>query len=202
MRDPPAFLAALRPSPFASITPPQVIGLGILLGAMRVRRWPLAFAAYGLATAAHETGRTMQPVREQGGEAWLKSMYDIDGDRPRKALELGNDAPGDGVRYAGRGYVRFAGRSNYEKAGETLGIDLAGQPDLALDPGEAAHILVLGMAKGWFTGRRLANFLPASGPATFDMFRRARRVVSGTDRDEEIALLALRFQDALRAGGW
>ena len=202
MRDPAAFFAALRPAPFARLNPAQVAGIETLLEAMAGVGWPLAFAAYGLATAAHETGRTMQPIREKGGAAYLKRMYDIEGARPAKARELGNDKPGDGVKYAGRGYVQLTGKANYRAAGIRLGLDLAGDPDLALDPAIAGRILVWGMAEGWFSGRRLAAFLPASGVATFEMFRRARRIVNGTDRDTAIALLALDFQSALRAGGW
>ena len=201
MRDPSAFFAALRPAPFPRLRPSQVEGLDILTREMAAAGWPLAFAAYGLATAAHETGRAMQPIREQGGEAYLRRMYDIEGARPAKARELGNDQPGDGVRYAGRGYVQLTGKANYRKAGIRLGLDLVSEPDLALDAEIAGRILVWGMAEGWFSGRRLAAFLPASGKATFEMFRRARRIVNGTDRDAEIAMLALQFQSALVAGG-
>jgi putative chitinase len=105
------------------------------------------------------------------------------------------------VRYAGRGYVQLTGKANYRKAGIRLGLDLVGEPDLALKPEIAGRILVWGMAEGWFSGRRLSAFLPASGRATFEMFRRARRIVNGTDRDAEIAVLALQFQAALVAGG-
>jgi putative chitinase len=175
---------------------------GTLLERIEAAGWPLGFAAYGLATAAHETGRTMKPIREKGGKAYLERMYDIEGERPDKARDLGNDLPGDGVRYAGRGYVQLTGKANYRKAGVRIGYDLVKSPDLALDTAIAARILVWGMSEGWFTGRRLAAFLPASGAATFEMFRRARRIVNGTDRDSAIALLALDFQSALRAGGW
>ena len=201
MRDPASFFAALRPSPFDRLVAAQVTGLESLLASMDAAGWPLAYAAYGLATAAHETARTMQPIREKGGEAYLKRMYDIEGARPAKARELGNDRPGDGVRYAGRGYVQLTGKANYRKAGIRLCLDLVGEPDLALKPEIAARILVWGMAEGWFSGRRLSAFLPASGRATFEMFRRARRIVNGTDRDAEIAVLALQFQAALAAGG-
>ena len=202
MRDPATFFAALRPAPFARLSRSQVDGIQSLIQAMAGAGWPLACAAYGLATAAHETARTLQPIREKGGEAYLKRMYDIEGARPAKARELGNDRPGDGVLYAGRGYVQLTGKANYRKAGVRLGLDLVREPDAALIPEIAGRILVWGMAEGWFSGRRLAAFLPASGRATFEMFRRARRIVNGTDRDAEIAVLALQFQTALAAGGW
>lgn len=83
------------------------------------------------------------PIREYGGAAYFKRMYDIEGDRPDKARELGNLEPGDGMRYCGRGFIQITGRANYRKYGHILGIDLEGNPDLALQPAVAADILAL-----------------------------------------------------------
>ena len=38
------------------------------------------------------------------------------------------------MRFHGRGYVQIIGRFNYTQFGTTLGIDLAGDPDLAVQP--------------------------------------------------------------------
>jgi predicted chitinase len=101
---------------------------------------------------------------------------------------LGNIHPGDGHRYAGRGYVQITGRDNYEKATRITSRDLVDEPDLALDHDIAATILVDGMVNGWFTGKRLSDF---SG------FRDMRRVVNGKDRAERIAHYAAEFEHAL-----
>ncbi|HET6775136.1 MAG TPA: peptidoglycan DD-metalloendopeptidase family protein [Acidimicrobiales bacterium] len=45
------------------------------------------------------------------------------------AVEAGNDS-----RYRGRGYIQLTGRANYEAAGDSLDLDLAGEPDLAINP--------------------------------------------------------------------
>jgi putative chitinase len=149
--------------------------------------------AYMLATAHHETGRTMQPIRERGGAAYLSRMYDIAGERPALARRMGNTRPGDGVRYCGRGYVQLTWRSNYRKAGEKLGRDLEQQPDLAMDAAVAADIMFAGMAEGWFTGKRLADFFSQ----TREDWRGARRIINGLDRADLIKGYALEYRAAL-----
>jgi hypothetical protein len=74
-------------------------------------------------------------------------------------------------------------------------------PDRALEPGVAAEVLERGLREGWFTGRKLMDVLPLGGRATRAQFVAARRVVNGQDRASLIADYALRFQDALLAGG-
>lgn len=201
---PQAFYDELRKD-FGRLPGPFVAGTEGLLQALAV--FPLSWAAYALATAYHETGRTMQPVHEKG-------MGDRDGDGEDDYFEkydtgpiaarLGNtpEHDGDGQRYAGRGFVQLTGRANYAKAGKYVGQDLVADPDLALRPDVAAAIMVLGMRAGWFTGHKLADYLPANGPATRAAFTQARHIINGTDRAEIIAAYADAFQDALMAGGW
>ena len=94
---------------------------------------PVSWTAYALATAWHETAHSMQPIHEFGGPNYFFRRYDPQGQNPRLARQLGNTQPGDGVKFAGRGYVQLTGRANYAKAGVKLGVDLIGKPDLALD---------------------------------------------------------------------
>src|SRR5690349_17478894 len=49
---------------FGTLEVAQVDGIQTLLAAMRAARWPLSWAAYGLATAWHETNQTLLPVKE------------------------------------------------------------------------------------------------------------------------------------------
>lgn len=86
-----------------------------------------------LATIGVETGGFM-PIDEQGDDYYFTDNYEWRSD-------LGNDQVGDGARYHGRGYIQITGRANYREYGQKLGVDLEGNPDLALDPIISAQIL-------------------------------------------------------------
>jgi len=168
-----------------SLTQAQVNGIETILAASE--GLPIGHRAYLLATAKHETADTMQPITEYGGRKYFDKY-----DTGKLAKALGNTPgkDGDGYRYRGRGYVQITGRANYAKAGGKLGVDLIGNPDAALNPDIAARILVRGCIEGWFTGKKLDDYLP-------DDFRNARRVVNGTDRADLIASYAIEFGKAL-----
>jgi hypothetical protein len=186
------FFNAIRSAPFGGrLTQRQVDGVNHLAAAWeRNGDGDAAKFAYVLATAFHETAATMQPVRERGSKAYL-AKYDTG----KLAHELGNTpaADGDGQLYAGRGFVQLTGRANYERAGKVLGFDLIKTPDLALDPEIAALIAILGMMHGWFTGKKLGDYIR---PGSVD-FVNARRIINGTDKAQQIAVYAANFQHAL-----
>lgn len=180
------FFASVRKS-LGALTQPQVDGFQALLQAFGVARWPLAWAAYGLATAWHETAAQMQPVKEA---YWLSEDW-------RKT----------NLRYFpwyGRGYCQLTWEKNYQRADDELGLGgrLVAKPDLALDPDIAARIIVWGMETGAFTRKKLADYLPLSGQAGFDAYKEARRIINGTDKAEMIAREAQQLEAALVAGGW
>lgn len=144
----------------------------------------------------------MQPVKEYGGDAYTEKLYGPGGSNPDRARQMGNVNPGDGARYCGRGYVQLTWRNNYKKAGMALGIPLETDPDLALQPRVAAAIIVRGMSEGWFTGKKLGDFLGNLSLATPEQFAEARRIVNGSDKADLIAGHAVVFQRALEAGKW
>jgi putative chitinase len=194
--DPQAFFDSLRDSGMfgKALKPDQTSGLEAVLAAARAAGWPLAFTAYALATACHETAYTMQPVREA---YWLSENW------RRSHLRY--------FPFYGRGYVQLTWKANYEKADRELGLGgrLSQNLDLAMDPDIAARIMVKGMQEGWFcadkAGKRhtLARHVPADGAAaSVDQFTSARRIINGTDKATKIAGEALKFQAALQAGGW
>jgi predicted chitinase len=190
-----AFFDEVRHSPFdGKLTARQVSGMEFILEQWNEtgftnRQW----LAYALATTFHETGFTMQPIREIGGTAYFTRMYDIRGSRPNKARELGNLSPGDGAKYAGRGYVQLTGKTNYNRASQALGIDFVRQPDLVMEPANAAFIMFQGMKDGWFTGKGFDDYLNDKQRDYWN----ARRIINGTDKAGKIADYAIRFEAAL-----
>lgn len=201
LANPSAFFAAVRASilgPTLSAT--EVDGCNAILTAMEGA--PLAWAAYALATAYHETASTMQPIREYGGSTYFTRMYDVTGARPQMAVANGNTCAGDGPKYCGRGYVQLTWKNNYAKAGQECGVDLVAYPDKALDPVVAAKIMRQGMEEGWFTGKKFSDYLPSSGTATTGQYANARYIINGSDKAQQIAAHAKQFEAALQAGGW
>ena len=176
-------------------------GVQEVTNACRAAKWPIAYTAYALATAYHETAATMQPIKEYGGRSYFMNNYDVTGKNPDRARKYGNTAVGDGARYFGRGYVQLTWKVNYAKAEKELGYKLVSNPDLALDPKVAAAVMVRGMQEGWFTGKKLSHYFTFAS-ATRAEFAQARRIINGTDKAELIAGYALKFQDALATAGW
>lgn len=157
---------------------------------------PDSHVAYALATTYHETAGTMRPIKEFGGDRYFNQRYGPDGANPRLARSLGNTQPGDGARFAGRGFVQITGRANYLRASQITGVDLIANPDRAMEPAIAAIILRSGMNAGWFTGHNLVRHLPGQ-TGTRPQFRAARRIINGTDKADLIAGYAMQFQAAL-----
>lgn len=218
LRAPAEFFRVLREGMLLgpTLSEDEVSGCTAIAQACAQAAWPVSWSAYAFGTAYLETAATMKPVKEanwlsgQAANRYFFRMYDIQGARPAKARELGNIHPGDGAKYCGRGYPQMTGRSNYDKADAKLhalgilpvGESLVDNPDLAMRPDIAAAIMVYGMAEGWFTGKKLADYLPNAGPATAKQFTPARRIINGMDRAGDVAAHALHFQSALIAGQW
>lgn len=191
LRDPAAFYGALRGS-LGPLNQSQVDGFNFLLGKMGKAGWPIAWVAYGLATAWHETAQRMQPVREglDVSDAWR-----------RKNLRY--------YPWYGRGYPQTTWEENYRKADEKLGLggSLIANPDRMLEPDIAADTMIRGMTEGWFAGDKhgrhtLARHFPGSGRSTSVQRKEGRRIINGIDKAEKIGGEALAIENALAAGGW
>mgnify|MGYP001602894403 FL=1 len=101
-------------------------------------------AAYVLATVKHETAGTFLPIKEFG---------------EGKGKKYGLQDPTTGQTYFGRGYVQLTWAFNYERFTGLLGHDLVNNPDLALLPDVAYEIMIEGMIKGIFTGKKLSDYM-------------------------------------------
>jgi hypothetical protein len=183
---------------FGSLTQGLVDALEFLLGQIEqdarfagtdVDRRQLA---YCLATFKWETAHTMEPIDEFGSEARFNRLY---GPQTRVGKRLGNTQPGDGARFHGRGYVQLTGRSNYKKGEDLTGQPLTTNPALAKDPAIAYEIAIHGMKNGWFTGKKLSQFINDQKSD----FENARRIINGTDKALKIADIAHRFSETLQA---
>jgi hypothetical protein len=134
--------------------------------------------AYVLATAWHESAHRMKPIREMGGEAYLK----------RKKY----------YPYVGMGYVQLTWLANYQKASAKLGVDFVANPKLLLEAKYAAPILVIGSKEGWFTGKKLSDYITLYKSD----FRNARKIINGMDRADDIAGYAKQYDALLKAEGY
>jgi hypothetical protein len=197
----PIFYAALRTKNSGvfggALNTAQVNGLEVILAAGD--GLPITHLAYVLGTAYHETGATMEPVREAYGKSDADTV-----NRLEKAWAKGQlkwvKTPYwrfdmSGQAWFGRGYVQLTHKANYAKAAALTGVDLLGNPSLAMEPAIAAKILVHGSADGMFTGKSLSDYLPGDYVA-------ARKVINGTDKASLIAGYAEAFETALRGASY
>src|SRR4249919_1439287 len=133
LNNPAAFFSAMRAGLLGpTLSAEEVDGCNAILKAMEGS--PLAYTAYALATAYHETASTMLPIREYGGATYFTRMYDVTGARPQMAVANGNTCAGDGPKYCGRGYVQLTWKNNYKRAGDRCSLDLVQYPDKAMQP--------------------------------------------------------------------
>jgi putative chitinase len=154
--------------------------------------------AYVLATIRWETGQTFQPVKEKRASQ----------DKYPRLWEIQDHYWPSG--FYGRGYVQITWQTNYRKASERLAgtsfslgsgsvtvqpATLVDEPDLVMEPAISYAIASRGMREGWFTGKKLSDYIRDGEPPDY----RARRIINGQDQAERIAEYANGFELVLRA---
>lgn len=144
----------------------EEIALAIVKAALAEGYTDPAQITYVLAVAEHETdmGRTLE---EEGARSYFNKY--------EGRSDLGNNQPGDGYRFRGRGLAQVTGRVNYAKWSKKLNVDLIGNPDYLKDPAVAARVLVIGCRDGGFTGAKLGTYI---GNGKKDVYN-SRRVING-----------------------
>lgn len=76
--------------------------------------------------------------QEQKSDEKCEELY---GYQTSKGQNLGNREPGDGAKFKGMGVIQLTGRSNYLRAGLSLDIDFCANPQLVIEPENAARII-------------------------------------------------------------
>jgi putative chitinase len=144
-----------------------------------------AMTEFGIDTPRRQAAWLAQIGHESGGLHWLTELwgptiaqrrYEPPG---KKAADLGNTQPGDGIRFLGRGLLQVTGRANYRRCGAALGVDLEAFPQLLAEPGLASR------SAAWFWASNHLNAYADNG----DFTGLTRRINGGlTHLDQRIAL--------------
>lgn len=192
------------------MTQPQVDGIkGLLQAFDQVGDGDQDTLAYGLATAYHETGRRMVPVREgfaKTDAGARKAVANLAAKRgPKSAVARYSKPAGPyGHVYYGRGHVQLTWLDNYRDSSADAGTDLVANPDAMLDPVISARVLFRGLQDGRWNGRGkgIAHYEGADDFLSDAEAAEARRTVNVKDKAVEIARYSRRFYDALDLAGW
>jgi putative chitinase len=94
---------------------------------------------------------------------------------------MGNTSEEEAAQFLGRGLIQLTGKENYANCGNSIGVDLIGNPNLLTDPQYAA------LSAGWFWNKKGLNSLADSS----DIDTMTKRINGGThgldDRKAKIA---------------
>lgn len=147
-----------EPTVFFTPTILQQICPGLALAKAEEFALPLNVACkeFDITTSARAAAFIAQLVHECGCFRYSEEIASGEAYEGRK--DLGNDAPGDGKQYKGRGLIQLTGKANYIAAGKALGVNLVGDPNLA-----AKDPLLMARIAGWFWQTRNLNELADKG---------------------------------------
>lgn len=195
------FFAYARRAPFGGrLSQGQIDGMNIIFDQWNYFKIAdRRLLAYTLASVFHETGGRMLPVRETFAKSDDAAIAALE--KAWKAGRLGSvktpywRKDKNGKSWFGRGDIQITHERNYAKLGKRLGVDLVGNPSLALDPVISAKIAIVGMLEGLFSGKKLVDYFTASKDDPIG----ARYVVNGTDKAKLITGYYKNFLDALDA---
>lgn len=92
---------------------------------------------YGIDTPARAAMFIAQLAHESGSLRYNRELASGEAYEGRK--DLGNDRPGDGVRFRGRGLIQITGRANYRAVSKALGVDFEAAPERLEEPSYAVE---------------------------------------------------------------
>ena len=180
----------------------QVSGLDDILDVFETRpEVILEHKAYMLATAFHETAFTMQPVRETKASSDAAAIAILERAFARGQLPWVKTPywrlDSEGKSWLGRGLVQLTHKANYEKMAPLVDADLVGNPNLAMDMDVAIKIMIEGMLRGSFTGKKLSDYL-GNGKGGWTS---ARRIINPDNLGAKIGNYGRVFYTALKGMG-
>lgn len=174
---------------FGTLKPDPQAGLDALLTAAEADQdiTDIRWLAYMLATVKHECAGTWRAIEEYGKGKGRKYGTPVTVTDP-EGRSFTNV-------YYGRGFVQLTWKDNYQAMGQALKNRLVYEPAVALNSDVAYRIMSLGMRKGSFTGKKLADYIAG------DMcdYLNARKIINGLDQAERIAGYATKLEAVLRA---
>lgn len=201
------FFDVVRKELFPSgMSQPQVDGMNALLDYIDDLEWlPTEEAnqyfnywnAYNFATTYHETAYTMQPIEEYG---------------KGKGKKYGKPDSQTGQIYYGRGFVQMTWKTNYQRSDKEIAdgdlissetiqslpekkVNQTWHASQALNLEIASCNLMIGCWKGWYTGKKLWDYLRNDRKDYYN----SRRIVNGLDKASKIRGHAQKFEKALVA---
>ncbi len=151
--------------------------------------------AYIFATAYHEVGPALKPVREGFAKDDAQAIRITTKMFTDGKISTNYALPVNGKSYFGRGFVQLTWEANYKKLGKVLGEPLAEKPELALETEIAAKIIVKGMIDGLFSNKKLSDYINDKKTD----YTGARRIINGIDRAAMVSAYAIKFAQALDA---
>lgn len=125
-----------------------------------------AMESFSIDTPKRQAAFLAQVGHESGQLRYVEEI--ADGTAYEGRIDLGNDMPGDGVKYKGHGLIQITGKANHRACGEALGVDALGNPQILTIPRYAS------LSAAWFWDSRNLNDL-----ADIDDFVRITRRING-----------------------
>lgn len=159
---------------FKTLSQKQTDGIESILNEWEANKYSdIRWLAYELATIYHETAQKMQPVKELGSEAYLKS---------KKYYP-----------YYGRDFCQTTWLYNYRKVQQFTGVNVVASPDLIADVKMSAKVALHFMVNGLYTGKAFKNYFNDTKNDPIN----ARRIINGIDCAEKISGYYYKFLQAL-----
>jgi putative chitinase len=154
-----------------------------------------AMAAAAIDTPLRRAHFLAQVAHESGGLRWLEEL--ASGAAYEGRADLGNDRPGDGPRFKGRGLIQLTGRANYGAFERAVGRDLTSSTAAAAQVAHDAELCV--RAATWYWTRHGLNAL-ADADGLAAVTRRINGGLNGLDdRAKYLARAKAVFPVALAA---